>query len=139
MNGYSDPRGTVQCLACSGVTDLVIPSNVTAVGDWAFFECVSLESVAIGQSVESIGEGAFYGCSSVTVVDIGACLEPGAVQSGVFEGATAVRSYTIADCVTASAEELQRVLGGIACTNFAKPGVQVCRLTHSKKAQSPTL
>ena len=52
------------------VTDLVIPNNVTCIGNGAFFNCACLTSVVIPNSVTSIGEEAFYGCDGLTSVVI---------------------------------------------------------------------
>ena len=52
------------------VTDLVIPSGVTRIGQHAFEGCVSLASVTIPDSVTSIGERAFYSCDSLTSITI---------------------------------------------------------------------
>ena len=57
------------------ITDLVIPNNVTSIGDWVFSGCSGLTSVTIPNSVTSIGISAFYGCSGlqkVIVPDIAA-------------------------------------------------------------------
>ena len=52
------------------VKDLVIPNNVTSIGQYAFYGCSGLTSVTIGNSVTSIGRYAFYGCSGLTSVTI---------------------------------------------------------------------
>ena len=52
------------------VTDLVIPSDITEIKNYAFFNCSSLTSVTIPDSVTTIGDGAFYDCSSLTSVTI---------------------------------------------------------------------
>ena len=47
-----------------------IPSSVTSIGDWAFYDCSSLTSINIPNSVTSIGTFAFYGCSALTSITI---------------------------------------------------------------------
>ena len=44
------------------ITNLAIPTGVTSIGSWAFYECSGLTSVTIPNSVTSIGAGAFYQC-----------------------------------------------------------------------------
>ena len=51
-------------------TEVVIPDDVTSIGDEAFRDCRSLTSVKIPDSVANIGLEAFSGCSSLTSVAI---------------------------------------------------------------------
>ena len=41
-----------------------------AVGDSAFYDCISLKSIIIPKSVRFIGESAFSGCSSLKSIEI---------------------------------------------------------------------
>ena len=52
------------------VKDLVIPDDVTKIGNYAFNGCISLTSIEIPNSVTSIGENAFYDCSRLSSVSI---------------------------------------------------------------------
>jgi hypothetical protein len=52
------------------ITNLIIPNNVTKIGDYAFFGCYGLTSVTIPNSVTSIGSYVFSGCRSLTSVTI---------------------------------------------------------------------
>ncbi len=40
-----------------------IPDSVTSIGEWAFYDCISLTNVTVGPKVTTIGEGAFAGTS----------------------------------------------------------------------------
>ena len=51
-----------------GCKNTVIPDNVTAIGDSAYFQCLDLTSVTIPSSMTRIGENVFCGCKSVTDV-----------------------------------------------------------------------
>ena len=44
------------------LSDIVIPSSVTSIGDCAFWDCSSLSDIIIPSSVTSIGDSAFEGC-----------------------------------------------------------------------------
>ena len=67
------------------ITDIVIPSGTTRVGDYAFYYCSSLTSVIIPDSVTSIGQYAFNNCSRLTTVTIGS-------------GVTSIGSYAFQTC-----------------------------------------
>ncbi|MQN69116.1 leucine-rich repeat protein, partial [Segatella copri] len=47
---------------CDSLSEIVIPSSVTSIGDWAFSSCDSLSEIVIPSSVTSIGDDAFYNC-----------------------------------------------------------------------------
>ena len=52
------------------VNGLIIPSNVTSIGSYAFSGCSGLTSVMFPSSVTSIGGSAFSGCSGLTSITI---------------------------------------------------------------------
>jgi hypothetical protein len=54
-----------------GAGDVVIPDEVTSIGEFAFSDCVSLISVTIPNSVTSIEHNAFYECIGLTSLIIG--------------------------------------------------------------------
>ena len=51
-------------------TDLILPSSITEIYQYAFYDCDSLISVEISDSVTSIGRAAFYDCDSLTSIEI---------------------------------------------------------------------
>ena len=51
-------------------TKVVIPSDVTSIGTYAFCECINLTSVIISEGVTTIKDNAFYGCSFLTSVSL---------------------------------------------------------------------
>ena len=55
---------------CISLTSIEIPSSVTSIGNSAFEYCISLTSIEIPNSVTSIGNSAFNGCSSLTSITI---------------------------------------------------------------------
>ena len=83
----------------TNLTSVTIPNSVTNIGDYAFSGCTSLASVNIGNSVTSIGDYAFSGCTSLTSVTI-----PNSVTNigdYAFSGCTSLASnITIPDGVT---------------------------------------
>ena len=52
------------------IDEVIIPSNIKSIGDWAFYNCSGLKSITIPDSVTSIGYGAIYACTSLTNIDI---------------------------------------------------------------------
>ena len=81
-----------------GITEYTIPSNVTSIGDSAFYDCDRLISVTIPNSVTTIGANAFDSCSSLTSVTI-----PNSVTSignYAFSYCSSLASVTIGESVT---------------------------------------
>ena len=72
-NGYgSNPIQIAHHLYLNGeeIKDLVIPDNVTSIGQYAFDGCESLTSVTIPNSVTTVGKDAFDGCNGLKSVNI---------------------------------------------------------------------
>ena len=83
---------------CSSLTSITIPNSVASIGDMAFQYCSSLTSITIPNSVTSIERYAFQYCSSLisitipnSVMSIGAC---------TFYGCSSLTSVTIPEGVT---------------------------------------
>ena len=53
------------------ITELVIPDDVTTIGDGAFMRCESLTEIFMPASVTTIGRETFFGCTSLTDVTFG--------------------------------------------------------------------
>ena len=54
----------------SKITSIIIPSSVTSIGEYAFSDCISLSSVTIPNSVKIIGGKAFWTCNNLSSVSI---------------------------------------------------------------------
>ena len=72
---YSVKEGTrIICdsvfFCCNSLSEIVIPSSVTSIGECAFSGCRSLSKIVIPSGVTSIGDGAFAGCSSLKYISI---------------------------------------------------------------------
>ena len=95
---YNDKLGDYAFKGCSGLTSMIIPSGVTAIGKEAFYGCSGLTSLTIPSSVTEIGELAFEGCSGLTSMTI-----PSSVTSigwGAFAECSGLTSLTIPSSVT---------------------------------------
>jgi len=108
FGGYSsNPLYYAHHLFLNGteIKDLVIPNNVTSIGNYAFSRCSDLTSVTIPNSVTSIGSCAFLDCSGLTSMTI-----PNSVTSiGMhsFAYCSGLTSVTIPNSVTLIAKYLQ--------------------------------
>ena len=55
---------------CTEITSVVIPNTVTLIGNSAFFLCTGMTDITIGNSVTTISDNAFMWCSSLTSLNI---------------------------------------------------------------------
>lgn len=81
----------------NGIGIITFDSDVTSIGDFAFFYCDSLTDVTVSDSVTSIGASAFAGCTSLTSITI-----PDGVTSIEymgFGGCSSLTNVTIGDSV----------------------------------------
>ena len=81
----------------SKITSVIIPDNVTSIGEKAFSMCTSLTSVVIGNGVTSIGDYAFVDCASLTSVVMGNSVM--SIGKSAFSSSN-LTSITIPDSVT---------------------------------------
>jgi len=75
-----------------------IPSSVTTIGDYAFYDCSSLTSVTIPNIVITIGVSAFEGCSFLTAVTIPNSVTT--IGNWAFGFCTSLTTVTIGNSVT---------------------------------------
>lgn len=61
--------------ASAPMTSYTVPNNCIEIDDYAFRNCVNLETVVIGDQVTEIGDGAFYGCGALKNVTLGSGVE----------------------------------------------------------------
>jgi uncharacterized repeat protein (TIGR02543 family) len=78
--------GSFAFSVCSGLTSLAIPSGVTAIGESAFSRCSGLTSITLPSGVTAIGDGAFSVCSGLTSITLPAGVT--AIGSSAFSGCT---------------------------------------------------
>ena len=52
------------------VTEIIIPSWVSRIGDYAFYNYTTMSAIKISAKVQSIGKNAFEGCERLSKVDI---------------------------------------------------------------------
>ena len=97
-NYSSNPLGYALHLFLNGneIKDLIIPSNVTSIGKYAFRNCKALTSVSIPSSVTEVGECVFESCTSLISVTINNNI----IGSDAFRFCTGLTSVTIPNSVT---------------------------------------
>lgn len=77
--------------------NIILPEGLTGIGNWAFCECVNLESVKIPYGVRKIGDHAFSKCESLTNINIPNSVTNIAVMA--FEKCKNLKNITIPDSV----------------------------------------
>ena len=83
---------------CVDLTMVSLPNSLTVIDQYAFQSCTGLTSIEIPNSVTTINDYAFQGCSGLTSLDI-----PNSVTSignNAFEECTGIASVTIPTSVT---------------------------------------
>jgi len=94
-------------------------SNVTSIGDRAFFWCVNMTSVTLSPNLESIGVSAFYNCRGLIDIVIPDSVE--SIGSAAFSNCDALDSVTLPDNAgfTAIPDNLFKGDGSLETTNIA--------------------
>ncbi len=77
---------------------VTIPNSVTYIGDYAFSECEKLKSISIPSSVTEIGESAFYDCDSLKSVTLSKGIK--CLESYIFSSCDMLENIVIPDSVT---------------------------------------
>ncbi|MBE6758574.1 MAG: hypothetical protein E7554_00600 [Ruminococcaceae bacterium] len=62
---YADGGATLICCPAGRYGKVNVPEGVTAIGDYAFFGCATVELISLPRSLRTIGKAAFYGCSGL--------------------------------------------------------------------------
>ena len=95
---YTDGTEKIVVAYTGTETELTLPTYITQINDWAFYNCIELTSVTITNSVTSIGSRAFSYCSGLTSITI-----PDRVTSigdQAFWGCSGLTRITIPNSVT---------------------------------------
>ncbi len=97
----------------ANLTEVMIPTTVTYIGSYAFYDSAALTSITIPNSVTSIGDYAFYHCEALPSINI-----PNSVTSignYAFQGCTTLSEITIPSSVTSIG-----TAAFLNCTNLTK-------------------
>ena len=80
---------------CENLTEIILPQNVTAIGNETFYNCSSLVNIDIPNDVAEIGDYAFYNCASLSEIRIPYCLY--SVGEKAFFGCASLGAVHISD------------------------------------------
>lgn len=97
----SNPLETAAHLFLNGseVTNLVVPSGVTSIGQCAFTGWNGLKKVTIPATVSDVGEGAFVGCTNLSEITCGAN-----IGQAAFSGCTSLTKVTLLEGISEISE-----------------------------------
>ena len=82
----------------SQVQSFTLSDVVTAIGDYAFYNCTSLPTITIPSNVTKIGGSAFYGCTGLKSMIIPEDIT--SIESNTFHGCTALSSVNLPNTIT---------------------------------------
>ncbi len=80
---------------CAQLTNVIIPNNVTAIGEKAFYECSGIAEITVPDSVITVGDRAFYSCDNLKDVTLGSGIE--SIANSAFNGCFALEGVYISD------------------------------------------
>ena len=110
-------------------TDLTLPSGITRIYHYAFYNCSSLTSVTMGNSVTSIGFYAFYNCSSLTSVTIPDSVM--SIGSDAFAYCSSLTSVTIGNSVTSINSYAFYGCRSLTSVTFSDPSTWYCTKNYT--------
>lgn len=87
-----------------GLTSIYLPDSITSIGDYAFLGCTGLKSVRLPAGLQTLPISAFDGASALTSISLPKTLTT--IGSGAFYHATALRSIVIPEGVTQLSDDL---------------------------------
>ena len=113
---YTDGYGKILVAYHGTNTKLALPSYITKINQYAFYNCTGLKSVTIGGSVTSIGNSAFEGCTGLTNITIGGSVT--SIGESAFSGCTGLTTvnWNATACTSAGSSDSPIFKG---CSNFA--------------------
>ena len=90
--------GQLIAFARSGLTEYVIPNDVTTIRDHAFAGCYDLTNIIFSNSITTIGEWAFVNCTSLTNITLPNSIT--VIKKGAFSDCCSLKDIIIPNRVT---------------------------------------
>ncbi len=130
-NAAANPLNGGATLYLNGepVTAFTVPSTISAIGDYAFYNCDSLQTIKLPLSVETIGNGAFGACSALVEADIPPTVT--SIGEQAFMDCYALKETVIPSCVSVMGEGAFRSCIRLEQVTFGK---RSCLVTLPKEA-----
>lgn len=94
---YTDASRTILTGYDGTDTAITIPSTVTNIGDYAFWNCTNLVSIAMSNNVIGVGNYAFYGCRNLSSMTLPTSL--GIIGNYAFSRCASLSTITIPNSV----------------------------------------
>ena len=79
----------------SGIKSIVFPKNIKTIGKNAFANCAALQTVVIPHTVETIGTGAFRQCGNLVSVTVQTRIDE--LPDNIFQGCSKLKQVTLAE------------------------------------------
>ena len=88
-------------LGCSSLEDVVLPENITTIGDRTFAFCTSLKTIILPKSITTIAGEAFYGCTALENINLEnvTVIGDAFIDYGVFTGCTSLKTVNLESAV----------------------------------------
>ncbi|MDE6655448.1 MAG: leucine-rich repeat domain-containing protein, partial [Anaeroplasmataceae bacterium] len=80
---------------CVNLDTALIPSQITDIGNYAFASCVNVENLAIPQGVEKLGNYSFYHCESLPMITVPSSVNKDFIGSHVFAYCTSLHTLNL--------------------------------------------
>ena len=105
---------------CTGLTSVSFPASLTSIGKYAFRDCTGLTSVSLSRctSLTSIGELAFNKCSGLTSVDLSSCTSLTSIGENAFRSCSGLTSVSFPASLTSIGESAFSHCTSLTNVNF---------------------
>ena len=116
---FSDPSANdLKGIINNTVTSLVMPSGVTSVAQYKFYQCTSLTSLDL-TGCSSLGQYAFYGCTGLTSLEVPGTITT--VPNYAFQSCSNITSLKLNSGITTVSSYAFSGMSKVANNDFAIP------------------
>ena len=94
---YNKEKTKILCFPQLRAGDYVVPSTITELGDYQFYNCVNLTGITLPNTIKVIPQYAFAGCTGLSTITIPASVET--IQEYAFFGCSGLANVSLHDNV----------------------------------------